>query len=185
LHVVDSSVVTCQVAVQCDGGLAARRSGLGAAAAHVEIVDSGTTDEAGGGGRRQERGAAACSPMRSPLVGRQERGAGGDRRGGREETGAWLVADALAAGGVRTSRRLRTPGRRSGDRCGGRWQPGSGAGAQHHRGSKGRGVGDRWTGVWRWWRSGPAVRVWGFSLRCGGGYHGWNGRLGVGQLSLG
>jgi len=46
-------LVTCQVAVH--RAMAARRSGLGAAAAHVEIGDGGTTDEAGGGGRRGVR----------------------------------------------------------------------------------------------------------------------------------
>ena len=124
---------------------------MGAAAAHIEIGDGGMTDEAAAAGLRVDGVGGAWSRTRSPL------------------------AECGRADGCR----LRTPGGRSGDRCGGRWQPGSGAGAQHHRGSKGRGVGDRWTPGPGCGGGGGRVRPSGSGvshsqpLRCGGGYREW------------
>jgi len=147
-------LVTCQVAVH--RVMAARRSGLGAAAAHVEIVDSGTTDEAGGGGRRQERGA------------------GGDRSlVGRRCARRWRSVDeptvADAGREVRRPLRRQMVARLRRRRAAPSRQQGAGS----------RGPLDAWTGVWRRRRSGPAVRLSGSGvshsqpLRCGGGYREW------------
>ncbi|KAG2555140.1 hypothetical protein PVAP13_9KG545900 [Panicum virgatum] len=142
--------------------MAARRSGLGAAAAHVEIGDGGTTDEAGGGGRRGvrqrvrrpaaaglrvDRVGGAWSRTRSPLAECGRANGCGRRVGGQ--------ATVVAAGGSPAPAQARST---------------IAAARGGESGTAGPGCGG---GGGRVWPSGSGVSVSGAAAAIMGGMGGW------------